>query len=120
MGSALIGVGALHFIAPKPFIAIVPEELPAKGFLVYATGVLEVAGGVQLIRRPTRRLGWMLTALLLVVFPANVNMAVREVDAGGPMAVPRWAAWARLPFQFLMIWAVLRATRAPAADPTAS
>jgi uncharacterized membrane protein len=28
MGAMLVGMGALHFVAPKPFDTIVPAELP--------------------------------------------------------------------------------------------
>ena len=52
MGASFVAIGVLHFIAPRPFEAIIPEEIPAKRFWVYATGVMEVAGGVQLLRRP--------------------------------------------------------------------
>ena len=113
MGGSLVGVGVLHFLAPRSFESIVPEELPAKSFLVYASGVVEIAGGVQLIRRPTRRLGLLLVALLLAVFPANVNMAVRGLQIEGLPPSPRWVAWARLPLQAVMIWAVLAVTAEP-------
>ncbi len=116
IGSSLVGVGVLHFVSPKQFEAIIPEELPAKSFWVYCTGVLEVAGGAQLIRRPTRRLGFLLVGLLLLVFPANINMALRDLAVDGAPTIPKWALWARLPLQFVMIWAVLAATREPAAE----
>lgn len=115
MGASFVTIGILHFVAPRPFEAIIPQEIPAKRFWVYATGVMELAGGIQLLRRPTRRLGWLLVGLLLLVFPANINMALRDLSIDGAPEVPKWAAWARLPLQFVMIWAVLRATR-PAAD----
>jgi len=111
MGSSLVGIGVLHFVAPKQFEAIIPDELPAKSFWVYGTGVLEVAGGVKLLRWPTRRLGFLLVGLLLLVFPANINMALRDLSVEGGPSMPKWALWARLPLQFVMIWAVLAATR---------
>ena len=107
----LTTVGVAHFVAPDGFEAIIPEELPAKRALVYASGVAEIGLGVALALKPTRRVGWAVVALLLAVFPANVNMAVRQVEIPGAPAVPRWLLWARLPGQLVMIWAALAATR---------
>jgi len=115
MGGALAAIGIGHFVAPQGFEAIVPDELPAKRALVYGSGVAEIGLGAALALRPSRRVAWAIVALLVAVFPANVNMAVRDIQIPGAPAVPRWAAWARLPLQAVMIWAVLAVTR-PTAD----
>jgi uncharacterized membrane protein len=123
MAAAFTGIGALHFVNPEPFDAIVPDAVPAKRFWVYATGVAEVAGGVALAVRPDRKVGWLLTGLLLLVFPANINQAVQGIQLPGAPELPRWAMWARLPMQAVMIWAVLAGTRpvpGPAPAATAS
>ena len=58
---------------------------------------------------PTRRAaGVALIALLLAVFPANVYMA--QTPERYPR-IPRWALYARLPLQPLMMWWAWRATR---------
>jgi uncharacterized membrane protein len=49
-----------------------------------------------------------LIALLAAVFPANLYMA-REPERFA--RVPRWALYARLPLQPLMMWWAWRATR---------
>jgi uncharacterized membrane protein len=76
MGAGLIGMGVLHFVAPKPFDAIIPEELPGSSrFYTYASGVGEVATGALLLAPKTRRLGALAAVALFVsVFPGNVNM----------------------------------------------
>jgi len=115
MAAAFTGVGALHFVAPTGFDAIIPDGIPNKRMWVYATGVVEVAGGVTLAVRPSRTLGWLMTGLLLLVFPANINQAMKGIQLSDTAQIPRWAMFARLPLQFLMVWAVLAATReAPA------
>ena len=111
MAASFLGVGVMHFVRPEFFDAIIPEEIPAPRFWTYATGVAEIAGGATLAIRPTRRLGWLLVGLLALVFPANINQAVRGVQIEGAAEIPRWALFARLPFQALMIWAVLAGTR---------
>ncbi len=96
--------GTMHFVKPRAYQAIVPDALPAKREIVYASGVAELAGGAGVLHPRTRRAaGWWLIATLVAIFPANVNMAV---NAGRFSAIPRWALWARLPVQGLLIaWA---------------
>lgn len=110
---AMIGAGANHFLDPATYVAMMPSALPAPTALVYVSGVAEIAGGLGLIPLRTRRwAAWGLVALLIAVFPANVNMAVNELPLGD-RAVPTWALWARLPLQLVLIaWAAWYA-RAP-------
>ena len=69
--------GALHFLRPRAYEAIMPAALPAKRELVYASGAAEIAGGAGVLHPRTRTLaGWWLIATLIAIFPANVNMAV--------------------------------------------
>jgi uncharacterized membrane protein len=111
MAATFVTAGVTHFTSPKFFEAIVPEELPGKRELVFGTGVAEILGGVALLVRPNRKVGWLLVALLLFVFPANVNQAVRNVSADDMPTPPRLLLIARLPLQAVMVWLVLAATR---------
>lgn len=110
VAAMLLGVGTLHFVAPKPFDDIVPAELPGNARLyTYGSGVAEVAVGALLVPRRTRRLAALAAALLFVgVFPANVNMCRLWWDRPWPMRV---AALARLPLQIPMITTALRIRR---------
>jgi len=102
----MVGVGALHFVNPEPFVRIVPPPLPAHA-MVYLSGVFEILGGLGLLVPKTRKFAaWGLIALYLAVFPANLYMAWNgiQLDPANPM--PTWGAWVRLPFQALFIaWA---------------
>ena len=102
----MVGAGLNHFINPDPYIAMMPDALPAHRELVYLSGIAEVAGGLGLILPATRKLAaWGLILLFIAVFPANVNMAVNDLPLGDN-AVPSWALWARLPLQLVFIaWA---------------
>ena len=101
LATVLAGVGILHFVTPRPFDSIVPPFLPAPRAWTYASGVAEIACGAAIALPRTRRAGATAAAVLLVVvFPANLYMAVEPGD------VPRWAAIARLPLQVpLVVWA---------------
>jgi uncharacterized membrane protein len=110
MSRAVLGVtflvtGALHFLRPRMYEAIMPRYLPAHRELVYASGAAEIAGGAGVLTG--RRLaGWWLIATLLAIFPANVEMAVH---AERFRRVPEPLLWARLPVQGLLIAWVYRA-----------
>jgi uncharacterized membrane protein len=101
--------GALHFLRPRVFEAIVPDYLPAHRELVYASGVAEAAGGIGLLFAATRRAaGWWLIATMVAVFPANVWMAQHPERYKD---IPEAALWARLPLQLGIIAWVRAAMR---------
>ena len=109
-GVWLIGMGVLHFAAPKPFDTIVPTELPGSPrAYTYGSGVAEIAVGGLLVAPKTRRVGALAAiALYLGVLPANVNMVRLWKDKPQPM---RAAAVARLPLQIPMITQALKIYR---------
>jgi len=104
----MVLAGVNHFLAPAPYLAMMPAELPASSHLalVYVSGVAEILGGLGLILPVTRRLAaWGLIALLVAILPANINMAVNQLPLGGT-PVPAWLLWVRLPLQLVLIaWA---------------
>jgi uncharacterized membrane protein len=106
--------GAMHFVVPRFYEAIMPPSLPKHREAVVVSGLAEIAGGAAVLAPSTRRFArWWLLSLLVAVFPANVHMAVKPEQVKGLDLdrVPRWALWARLPLQPLaMLW-VWRATR---------
>jgi uncharacterized membrane protein len=106
--------GAMHFVVPRSYEAIMPPSFPRHRESVIVSGLAEIAGGVAVVPRRSRRFArWWLLGLLVAVFPANVHMAVNPERVRGLDLdrVPRWALWARLPLQPLaMLW-VWRATR---------
>ena len=110
LAAFFVASGVNHFVMPRPYEQIVPPSRRAEAKrLVVISGVAEIAGGLGVLLRPTRRLsGVSLIALLAAIFPANLYMA-REPDRFP--RIPRWALYARLPLQpAMMLWA-WRATR---------
>lgn len=106
---AFIAAGTLHFLRPEYYEQIMPGYLPAHRELVLISGAAEIAGGVGVAFSRTRRAaGIWLIALLVLVFPANLNMAL---DPERFRSIAPILLWARLPLQGLLIWWAYRATR---------
>jgi uncharacterized membrane protein len=110
MGAMLVGMGALHFVAPKPFDQIVPVELPGTPrFYTLASGVAEAATGAMLLAPRTRRLGALVAiALFIGVYPANINSVRVLWHKGWPARI---GTIARLPLQIPMITQALKVYR---------
>ncbi|QTI68229.1 DoxX family protein [Gordonia polyisoprenivorans] len=111
LAGMLLTIGTLHFVAPKPFDEIIPEEIPADPrMLTYASGVAEVALGVGLLVPATRKPSAAAAAALFVaVYPANINMV--RLWWHKP-AIYKAIAVGRLPLQFPMIAAAIKVFRA--------
>ena len=104
-----VAAGIMHLVKPGPYIRIVPPWLPAPAVLVLVSGLAEFAGGLGLLHPPPRgAAGWGLVALLVAVFPANVQMLL-DARARGTSRLGELALIARLPLQAALIWWVWRA-----------
>jgi uncharacterized membrane protein len=116
LGLFFVYAGVSHFTNPEQFVAIVPPWLPAPLALVYASGVFEILGGLGALPPRTRALaGWGLVALLVAVFPANVQMAL-DAERWMAQGIPPWALYVRLPLQLVLILWAWWATRPDAAE----
>ncbi len=97
-----------HFVATDAYATIVPRVLPAPRIWVYASGGAELAcAGLVAVPRTRRLGGWLTAGLFVVVFPANVQMALDSGSTGGGLLGSPMVAWLRLPLQVpLIAWAV--------------
>lgn len=109
--------GVLHFVIPRFYLAMMPPWLPEHLFLVQLSGAAEIALGLGVLVDRTRVLaGWGLIALLVAVFPANVQMLLNALDAHAS-AVWLTALVLRLPLQWVIgrwVYRVAVQVRAPA------
>lgn len=104
--------GTLHFVKTDVYVRIMPPYIPWHVFMVLASGVCEILGGLGLCIPQTRRAAaWGLVALLIAVFPANIYMATNPVEAGAESIAPL-LRWGRLALQPLLIWWLLWCTKA--------
>ncbi|MGC4936065.1 DoxX family protein [Gordonia sp. DT30] len=115
LAAMLLTMGTLHFLVPKPFDQLIPDEvvpdaLPdGKRTLTYASGVAEVAIGAGLLAPATRRpAAGAAAALFVAVYPANINMV--RLWWRRP-AIYKAIAIGRLPLQFPLIAAAVKVYR---------
>ena len=92
--------GVLHFVFTPAYVNIMPPLLPSPLLLVQISGIAEILGGIGLLLPPTRHAAaWGIVALLIAVWPANINMAMHHAASQ-----PGWALWLRVPLQLPLIW----------------
>jgi uncharacterized membrane protein len=112
LGAAAFWVvaGAMHFVIPRQYEAIVPPRIARwKKECVVVSGVAEIAGGLGILHDSTRRgARWWLLATLVAVYPANIHMALHAEQFP---KIPRLALWVRLPIQGLFALLTWRGTR---------
>lgn len=85
----------------EDLVKMVPKIFPSPRLLVYVTGGLEALGAIGLLLPATRGLaGLCLAALLIAMFPANVNAALKHITLRGKRPTPLWL---RLPMQLVYI-----------------
>ena len=101
--------GIDHFVNVEFYLSIMPPAFPMHLEAVYISGLFEILGGVCVLIPSLRRTaGLGLIALLVFVYPANINMAIT------PEAFPEISIgllYFRLPLQFLFIYWAYSVTR---------
>jgi len=104
LGVFFIAAGVNHFLRTGFYLRMMPPYVPFHLAMVQISGAAEMLLGLLiLLPRRSAIAGWGLIALLIAVFPANVQMALH------PETFPEFSAralWLRLPLQAVMIaWA---------------
>lgn len=111
LAAGFVTSGTIHLLKPDIWEPLMPDWVPAHREVILASGVAEIACAAGLLFAPTRRLAGLASAALLAgVYVGNVKMAV-DASRSDNVAF-KAAAYGRLPLQFPMIRAALRAGRA--------
>ena len=101
LATIMVVAGVYHFVNPQVYVSIMPKYVPWHLALVYVSGLLEIIFGAGLLTGYSSLAAWGLVALLIAVFPANLNMALH------PELAPQISSvllWLRLPLQVVLIW----------------
>lgn len=109
MALLYVAAGVNHFLNPAVYLRIMPPWLPWHSLLVTLSGVAEILLGLLLLPAVTRPFAaWGIIALLVAVFPANIQMLINWQREHHPAL---WMAWVRLPLQAVLIWWAWRYTK---------
>ena len=103
-----------HFTDTDSMAQMLPSWVPARGRIIYLTGVLElvIAAGF-LFRRFRRSTGWIAATMLVLFFPANVYAAIHHVPQGGHVWGPVYLL-IRAPLQVtIFLWVYWFTIKAP-------
>jgi uncharacterized membrane protein len=96
-----------RLVSSDTLLAMIPSGLPFRRAALYLSGLFEALGALGLlVPRLRRAAGWGLAALLLAVFPANVNVALNNLQIANYPGSALYQ-WARLPLQLALIWLTL-------------
>lgn len=107
MAVFMVFTGFAHFKYQKGMVMMIPEIFPAKMFLVYFTGILEIAAGIGLMIPALREITAILLILFfIVIFFANINSSKKHInlfkaDFTGPGMAYLYKE--RLPMQIILI-----------------
>ncbi len=102
MAAGYGAAGIMHFVVPKTYLKIMPPWVPRPLLMVQVSGVLEILFAVLLLPIGTRHIAaWLIIALLIAIFPANIQMAINFSARRNRYF---WLAIARLPLQAVLVW----------------
>ncbi|MES2809424.1 MAG: hypothetical protein V4619_12400, partial [Bacteroidota bacterium] len=102
----LVFTSVAHFAFFNGMLLTVPPYMPFKAFMVYATGVLEIAGAIGLLLNTTH----YITGILLIIFfvaliPSNIYAAQNHINLEKADCTGNGLnyLWFRIPLQLLFI-----------------
>lgn len=96
--------GIAHFVVADFFIQAMPDYLAYHQELVMVSGVFEILGAIGILLPQTRLIaGYGLMALIIAVYPANINMAMQPEKYQN---ISELFLYIRLPMQFILLWFV--------------
>ena len=99
-----VASGINHFWHQDSYVGIMPDHYAHPRELVRLSGAAEMLGGTGLLVPVTRQFSAVGIVAMLVVF-LDVHQSMLRHSERFPK-VPKWALWARVPLQFVLIaWA---------------
>jgi uncharacterized membrane protein len=110
LAAMFVFTSAAHFNKMRPDLArMIPSYVPRPTLIVYFTGVCEFLGAVGLLIPRLRSLAGICLILLLIgMFTANINAALKGVTLRGKPVTPLWL---RTPMQILFVGLIWWASR---------
>lgn len=95
-----------HFVFTDGMIAMIPEIIPFKREVVYATGIFEVIMAIGLlIPKFQFKAAWILILFFIAMLPANIEASIENINyqTGTLDGHGLEYLWFRIPLQILFI-----------------
>jgi len=106
----LVMTSSAHFFSAAHMTMMLPDWVPARMALIYATGVLELILAIGLwIPGSMRKAGFAIALMLVAFLPANIYAALNSMPYGGSEMGPPYLL-VRIPYQILLVWWTVWAT----------
>lgn len=110
--SAILVITAIgHVVYTQGMMLMMPDVIPFKKELVYITGIIEFCAAIGLlIPRIQHITAWLLIIFFILILPANIHAALKNVDfTTGTNTGPGVSyLWLRIPLQVIFIvWTYL-------------
>lgn len=81
MSAMLLFTSIGHVVFSKGMEMMLPDFIPFKKGMVYATGLIEVLAAIGLLTTTYRAItAWLLILFFILVLPANIHAAIKHVD----------------------------------------
>lgn len=106
MSAMLFFTAIGHFVYPAGMAMMLPDFIPFKLGMVYFTGFVEIAAAVGLLIPALRYwTGVLLIIFFILVLPANINAAIKQVDLKNASYTGKGLSYLcfRVPLQILFI-----------------
>lgn len=106
LSAMLVLTGIGHFLYPQGMTLMLPDFVPYKLALVYATGVIEFAAAIGLLVEKTQRItAWLLIIFFVLLLPCNIYAAIHHVDYQHATyeGYGTQYLWFRVPLQLFLI-----------------
>lgn len=111
MSAMLLFTASAHFVFAEGMAMMLPDFVPHKTQIIYLTGIIEIAAAIGLFIPGFSILtAWLLIAFFIMVLPANVYAAIKQVDYQKATfnGTGLNYLWFRIPLQILFIaWTYL-------------
>ncbi|GAK14743.1 hypothetical protein JCM19039_4703 [Geomicrobium sp. JCM 19039] len=108
----LFAAGTLHFTNERVFRSIVPKSLPFRKGIVLVSGAFELFFSFAIWAKKGRAvIGKLLAVFMVLVFPANIYMAMKNKTYIKGKKMHPALLWLRLPLQIPLILGALYVTK---------
>ena len=106
MPAMLVFTAVGHFAFTEGMAMMMPDFIPFKTAMVYATGIIEIAAAIGLFIPSFRVVtAWLLILFFILIIPSNIKAAVQHIDIqkGTFDGEGLNYLWFRIPLQILFI-----------------